>query len=585
MAPKSGNKKVAPKKACLRCPDDIDKDVKCGQTIKCKLTTGDYNDPEKLWPKFPSDLNSSLEDKALQNCERLLVAAETRTEYLYEDITRQMLEEALKILQDQDKSKNKAKASGSSTAAGKAQASTSSTAAGKGKAPSLGPFASSSSVTTAGPSSTMGTMTGSEVPHESAAGSAYSSNQNLVIRERQHPELKLGYNSAFNRSVVSPFARPQPSVETRMPNREGLPSGGTGSDKTVAIDCVQSWGFKLRPIKDQRDALKSQKDALGDRVEICALRPDFAGTNSRELVTSNHFVVKLDSQKMLYEFEISGIPDGASKAKKRDLVETMMLNCPVVRDQPLEYATDYKKKIIAWKDLFTWRPKEAEDDMRSVIIPGRANPTGDPTPDTILRINFVRKLNLKDLNESVAGRHIAFANNGVIEALNILISKNVSEAEAQSIEVGTNRYYYKPGWSSLTTGLVAIRGYSASVRPGMGQVLLNVNAVMGAFYEPITVDKMIIKFINPNSRTDTRRAERFLKGVRVRISYNRDISAVAKGKQPVPKNTKPEPVGESLDDERRRTKSIWSIGLPIRDQTFMKDGKKISVLTYIKQGK
>ncbi|KAF1350776.1 ribonuclease H-like domain-containing protein, partial [Delphinella strobiligena] len=45
----------------------------------------------------------------------------------------------------------------------------------------------------------------------------------------------------------------------------------------------------------------------------------------------------------------------------------------------------------------------------------------------------------------------------------------------------------------------------------------------------------------------------------------------------------PDTDGESIDSERRRTKSICNIGLPGNQQTFEKDGKKVGVVDYLKE--
>lgn len=523
--------------------------MRCSQTLRCKNDTGDHADLENLWPGFPSDPEISFARKTDQDCERLLTAAETRKDYMFEDITKQMLEQALKTLQAKGKSKAPKVIAGPSTA------------------PSSKAVEAPAAATEADPEPE------AESPHTPPEGPKLSSFHELTLRERQDPFAKLMHSSKLGRSVATPLKRPQMALDLDMPRREPLPQGN-GRDAGNPVDCRQAWSNQLPKIEQQRNALQ-------DRSETYALRPGFANTQAAIMVRTNHFVVDVDPKKELYEYEILGISDNVSRAKKRDLVETMMLNCPALRDQPEEYATDYKKKVIAWKDLFAWHAKEDPEESTTISIPGRPDASGQATP-TVLRLNFVRKLSLHDLVEYVKGKQITFANNGVIEALNILVSRGVSEASAKSIEVGTNRFYYKPGYSPLTDGLIAIRGYFASIRPGMDNVLLNVNTVMGAFYEAIRVDQLLEKFPG-----DRRRVERFLKGVRVRIMYSRERPKDPKGKQPVLKDTKgkgKEKVEEeSIDSERRRTKSIWGIGQIADQQTFQKDGRRVGVLSYLRE--
>ena len=546
MAPKGKGKKAATKKICLRCPSDVDDAIKCKDTSKCKLDTGDYADLEKLWPGFPTNPNSSFKGKTHEECERLLSIAETSKDYLYDPITEEMLEQALKISQIKGKSTKSVKTASEAASA-------------------------SSNKPKSAPTHDTGSRIPTEPPRSPPEGPKLSSLHELAIRAREDPFAKLMHNSKLGRSITTPLQRPQMRFEISMPIHEDRPKGIRPEDGNP-VDCRNAWLEKLPVIERQVKALK-------DHTETYTLRPGFADMQKAVFVRSNHFVVDLDPKKEFYEFEILGIPDGASRGRKRDLVETMMLNCPALRDQPDEYATDFKKKVIAWKDLFVYRSQEDPAETRTVTLPGRADPTGKVT-DTVLRLNFVRKLSPRDLIDYVQGRQSTFANTGLIEALNILISKGVSEADAQSIEVGTNRFYYKPGHSPLSDGLIAIRGYFASIRPGMGNVLLNVNTVMGSFYDPVRVSVLLPKF-----RNDNHRAERFLKGVRVRIMYDRASPPDLKGKKPVTaaSQTKSRTVEESIDSERSRTKCIWGFGLPPKQQTFEKDNKKIKVFDYLRE--
>lgn len=580
MPPKKGKKQ----RECLRCPSDTDDAVKCTHTLRCRGNTGDYADLVNLWPGFPSNPNTSFESPLPVDCQRLLDTASQGKVFMDQDITKQMLEQALKTLQADQKGPRAPKyaptASSSRSATATPTAAQSRTAVTKTASepqpepePQLEPEPQPASEP--GPEPEPEPEQKSEPPRAPPEGPALTSLQQLALRERADPFAKLMHSSKLNRSVKTPLVRPQMRLELDMPQQEGVPHA-SHEDVGEHQDCREAWVKKMPQIEEQRDAVQRS-------TETFTLRPGFADKSSQNMIRSNHFVVKLDPRKELFEYEILGISDSASKGKKRDLIETFMLNCPALRDQPDEYATDFKKKVISWKDLFVWHTKEDPEESRTLRIP---DPRGQ-SPDTVLRLNFVRKLGVQELNDYVQGREISFANTGIIEALNILISKGVSEANAQSIEVGTNRFYYKPGWNYLVPELIAIRGYFASIRPGMGNVLLNVNTVMGAFYAPLRLDLVMKKFVNDRKVFDFDRATKFLKGVRVRVMYSRAIPVDIKDKKVAVKNPKAQPDvdGESIDSERRRTKSIWSLGLAGNQQTFEKDGKRVGVVDYLKKSK
>lgn len=566
MPPKKGRN-------CIRCPADKESFMKCRTTRQCNEHDAGS---DALWPGFPSDADSSFRSSELKAYEQLLDAAEAKeTKFDGKPITKQQLQICLDKIQSQVHDQKKGSKGGNKPAIPKSSSS-SSAVASSSKTTTKPPPPPLSGLPSAVPS---GNKTATQPLPKTAQQPSASVNE-PVGASSSHEEpgipslqgLNIGTSEPFNASAIEEsaqgFLHKKKMYRLRPEAKQPVPQGSR-ADNGHKVNVIQEWQGKM-------DGLRKQKEALKDPSEAFELRPGFTNPEAQKslVVRSNHFMVTLDPTKEFYEYEIQGIPDNASRPRKRDLVETMMENLPVLRDQKDDYASDYKKKIVAWKDLFEHDGNEIPDLVRTLTIPSRNNNTGannsNQVQAMILRLNFVRKLGVGELIDYVKGRQISFANTGVVDALNILISKGVEDANAQSIEVGTNRFYFKPGWEYLgnDTGLLAIRGYYASIRPAMGNVLLNVNTAMGAFYEPVKVSEMLGKL-----RGEQWRKEKFLKGVRVRIEYDRRAKRDEKIDE------------DSIDCERRRTKTIFALQREGISVKFEKDGRNMLVVDYLNHSK
>ena len=130
---------------------------------------------------------------------------------------------------------------------------------------------------------------------------------------------------------------------------------------------------------------------------------------------------------------------------------------------------------------------------------------------------------------------------------------------------GDNRYYLKARADDLGRGLAANRGYFSTIRPAMGNAIINVNTTMSTFFKP-----MLSNFIDTFDAENRTKLECILKGLKVRIEYTRGKDSEV-----------------DIDREERRIKTIWDIGRPVQPQTFKKEEnggmKDISVKFYLEK--
>lgn len=133
--------------------------------------------------------------------------------------------------------------------------------------------------------------------------------------------------------------------------------------------------------------------------------------------------------------------------------------------------------------------------------------------------------------------------------MNIIISNNLAE---DVVQLQSNKFFVKSGYAPLgstsTAALCTIRGYFYTVKPGMGKLLLNVNAATSAFYTPMTV----AEFMRDNTFAPHER-EGVLQNLRVYIEYDRKAPKDPKDRERVARLNKPQ----------TRIKTIIGFGNPI----------------------
>lgn len=96
----------------------------------------------------------------------------------------------------------------------------------------------------------------------------------------------------------------------------------------------------------------------------------------------------------------------------------------------------------------------------------------------------------------------------------MIISKALGQ---NSLSLKANKFFVTGGHTPLSDSLCAMRGYFYSIKPTLGQVLLNLNACTSAFYQPILVSHFLL-----DSTTIKDRDERVsvLRGLRVHLTYD-----------------------------------------------------------------
>lgn len=281
-------------------------------------------------------------------------------------------------------------------------------------------------------------------------------------------------------------------------------------------------------------------------------------------IITNHFKVAIPAGQVLYEYHVEGIPEKASRSKRKMIILDMIEISPVLHAARDQIATDYKHKIISSAPLFSPNEPPPGAHVTQINVNYFEPGNRDKAPGQIeLGIFFSAKYELDGLKGFVEGRDELYRDRGAKEALNVVIAKAVADPvnSGNTFQAGDNQFFYRPAWEDLNreSGLVSTRGFFSSIRPAMNSILLNVNVVNSAFYKAQGLHRYLEPLVSKHKtlervpRDDLEALKRHLRGLRVALNFDR---------------TNVDGQGPELNNVARRTKTICDLGDVPEIQTF-----------------
>ena len=241
-------------------------------------------------------------------------------------------------------------------------------------------------------------------------------------------------------------------------------------------------------------------------------------------------------EQTFYRYEVDISPE-LSKPKRRQLISQ------IVQDSKFSgkpWATDYGRIIVTTSKLDLGKTNEWSKKLTVAPPNGNSNENGQlpaqqgPTPPFVnqararntvtFKVTYIGSYNLRDLidylrSESSGGEYAGRGD--LIQMLNIMVGKPPNGSSTVT-NVGQNTFFPStghPGMEAydLGSGLVALRGYFASVRPAVGRLLLNLNVSSGAFFKPIHLINLMQEF-----QGSAEQREAFLRMLKVKAVYVKD---------------------------------------------------------------
>ncbi|KAH4122881.1 hypothetical protein HBH47_082000 [Parastagonospora nodorum] len=309
-------------------------------------------------------------------------------------------------------------------------------------------------------------------------------------------------------------------------------------------------GNKVDP-KAFQDIQKGLK-ASGLQAEF-PLRQGLA--NPTTTVYTNHFAIKLDPVTPLYEYIITGLPSRVGNRTTRKLISEAIDDIDCMKNNRDKFVIDYKlMRLVSWVDI----------DIPSMYGSARTSEWRDPVLVTFERLG---KVNTDLLIQYSAGKLAPTAEveeevKRVSGVLNMVVSTSLSRG---SFSLKANKFFVTGGHNNLSPSLCTIRGYYYSIRPAMGQIVLELSGCTSAFYKPILVSDFL-----QDTTTFKYQSERLakLRNLRVQLTYD-----------PVHSGTKPRSAAATIE---ARIKTIAGTGLPVSEQKFTlkgRDGKPDTKIT------
>lgn len=382
-----------------------------------------------------------------------------------------------------------------------------------------------------------------------------------VKEEREPPSEHDAFLEPGQLEVFNAFFKPA----TSLPDRQGYDD--SNSIDTEHVDTSGqavtqgNINFDLPPGDDN----------------IYALRPAFSGPKDQKNVLTNHFTVKLRHKRIFwYEFSGAAFENQMARGKKKDLIERFIRDTDTLNNNRNLFATDYKHVLVSWVDL---RRENAGDQVGKVDVSVEPK-KGEQRDSKYVELWLVHTLDLDAFMNQTNGTAAPEASsNLIVQALNIIISKNATEypdTDFESFQIGTNRFFRKAGWENLrkrgrdtsTSLLVCHRGYFSTIKPAMGNILLNLNTAMSVFFRPMKLSDFLL---HAENYFDSDTAQKYIIGARVWIDYD-----VGKSK------------GETPTNPSRRIKTIRGFGRQLKQQKFSlaedgKESREVNVFDYLKE--
>lgn len=349
------------------------------------------------------------------------------------------------------------------------------------------------------------------------------------------------------------------------------PSGDAQKDQTKKRDRMAEALEKSLKGKSEVEAKAMKKP-----TELYPLRQDFTTLPGHQVLT-NFIQVTLPPKVVLHEYVITGFPSKCTRAKRRMFILDMLEMHKDLYSRSSSIASDHFNKLISSKQLHD-DGDAAGTVVCEVRVPNfQSGVRADRIDTLVLKLQFVTSHSMEGLNDFVNGRDETYTDRGAVDALNIVLSKGISDNQTggNTFLAGKNRFYYRPGYDRLDcrspalSNLLSIRGYHASIKPGLNTVLLNINTVTSAFYSPATLDQYLTHFAKSSGRANSgplwERLLKHVKGLRVYVNFSR-----------LHKDNDP-----SIDRDSRRIKTLADVGKYPEDQDVTVDGASTSVWNHV----
>jgi eukaryotic translation initiation factor 2C len=206
---------------------------------------------------------------------------------------------------------------------------------------------------------------------------------------------------------------------------------------------------------------------------------------------TNHFELNAHAKLELHLYSIKVSPKAVGRKRVQIIKLLMNTSLSAVAERML---TDFNTLLYC--------RQRSKQDTTSFNITYRAEEESSPSTNATqytVSLTYSKTLRVSDLMSYLTSTD-PLASYGdetdMIRALNVFFD-HFAKASGDLVKVGANKIFsLAPGTPTcnLGNGLHAIRGFSASVRPATGRILVNVQVKNGAFYNAGRLDQLMESF-------------------------------------------------------------------------------------------
>jgi hypothetical protein len=294
-------------------------------------------------------------------------------------------------------------------------------------------------------------------------------------------------------------------------------------------------------LKDGLDKITRDSNDL----KIPCPREGFA--QSDFTVYTNHFAVKLP-ETAIYQYQVIGMNSADKKAppreKRKSMMDEFITSCRSLHLNRNDFATDGMSLIVSWVDLrplfgvnFANAPPKTELFSQDLLLraASKKNPGKYPEQKRTLKLMYMGVVPTNELIRASKGEaaHLLVEPQEEIEAdandervhtisathaINLIIARSTRATDHSVFQVGRNKLYLETEKEDIGSGLVAYKGFTSTLRVGMGEPLINVSLATTAFYSSIYVDEFL--------RATNRAGQAALVNVRVKVKYSGIIRTI-----------------------------------------------------------
>ena len=312
-------------------------------------------------------------------------------------------------------------------------------------------------------------------------------------------------------------------------------------------------------------------------------RPAFGTKGTPINLRTNYFDIRLANPNLrLYRYNVEVDPPRGPTRKRRQAFQLLLKEADCLKGARPAVASDHRSILVSAKRLELAPGQSLVERVTYRDPEQKSTPTPTTEQDASPRAPEIYKFkitcpvdattaevslgNLMDYLRSATATMSMDEKDSIIQLLNIVMArKPASTPDEMAVSARMNRFFplgADAAPSDLGGGLIAMRGYYTSVRTSTLRLLLNVNTVTSAFYQPGSLLALMNVFRSSlkttNNAVKNYQVHLFLKNLRVRY---RDKTKVVKGLS-----------GPAKDDNALKAR-------------FMRDGQQISVAEFFKQRK